>query len=105
LSCERVFTISEVIGKVVISADDVVIGKIVEIIDQSDNDQDDLSKLCDIDKDLFQVGVELDPAIFTALSEPMKILLSSQVLEGVTEQGIKLKLPKDYLNSQIEQST
>ncbi|NHJ48761.1 MAG: hypothetical protein FK733_13330 [Asgard group archaeon] len=105
MSCERVFSKSEIIGKGVISADDVVIGKIVEIIDQPDNDQDDTNKLCDIDKDLFQVGVELDPTIFPALTEPMKILFSSQVLEGVTEQGMKLKFPKDYLNSQIEQST
>jgi hypothetical protein len=105
LSCERVFTKSEIIGKGVISADDIVIGKIVEIIDQSDSDQDDPNKLCDIDKDLFQVGVEFDPAVFPALNEPMKILISSQMLEGVTEQGIKLKVPKDYLNAQIEQAS
>jgi hypothetical protein len=91
------------IGKDAVSADDVVIGKIVEIIDQSDSEQDDPNKLCDIEKDLFQVGVELDAAIFPALSENLKILFSSQVLDKVVENGIKLKFPQEYINTQIKQ--
>ncbi|NHJ39567.1 MAG: hypothetical protein FK731_05990 [Asgard group archaeon] len=104
MSCERTFTISEMIGKKTFSADDVAIGKITKIIDQSDNTQDDPNKLCDIEKDLFQIVVEIDHSIFNVLNESMEVLFSSQTLDSVVEEGIKLKLPKDLINSYIEQS-
>ncbi|NHJ31826.1 MAG: hypothetical protein FK732_03090 [Asgard group archaeon] len=101
---ENVFTISEMIGKKAISGDNVTIGKITKIIDQSDSDQDDTSKICDIREDLFQIVVELNPTIFNALNEPTEILFSSQTLEKVVEEGIQLKLTKDKINNTIESS-
>jgi len=105
LACdENVFTISEMIGKKAVSSDNIVIGKITKIIDQSDSDKDDTNRLCDIREDLFQIVVELDHAIFSALNEPTEILFSSQTLEKVVEEGIQLKLTKDIINSTIESS-
>ncbi len=105
LACdENVFIISEMIGKKAVSGDNLEIGKITKIIDQSDSDKDDTSKICDIREDLFQIVVELDPAIFNALTEPIEILFSSQTLEKVVENGIQLKLTKDIINKTIESS-
>ena len=101
---ENVFTISEMIGKKAVSSDNVTIGKITKIIDQSNSDQDDTTKLCDIQNDLFQIVVELDPVIFNALDEPAEILFSSQTLEKVVEDGIQLKLTKDIINNTLESS-
>lgn len=104
MSCERIFTISEMLGKKAFSADDIAIGKITKIIDQSDSEQDNPNKLCDIEKDLFQIVVEIDHTIFDVLNESMEVLFSSQTLEIVVEEGIKLKLPKELINSYIKQS-
>ena len=104
MSCERIFTISEMLGKKAFSVDDVAIGKITKIIDQSDSEQDNPNKLCDIEKDLFQIVVEIDHTIFDVLNESMEVLFSSQTLEIVVEEGIKLKLPKELINSYIKQS-
>ena len=101
---ENVFTISEMIGKKAVSGDNIVIGKITKIIDQSDSDKDDTTRICDIREDLFQIVVELDPAIFQALNELTEILFSSQTLEKVVEDGIQLKLTKDIINSTLESS-
>jgi hypothetical protein len=105
LACdENIFTIVEMIGKKAVSGDNIAIGKITKIIDQSDSDKDDTSRICDIREDLFQVVVELDPTIFQALNEPTEILFSSQTLEKVVDEGIQLKLTKDIINSTIESS-
>ena len=101
---ENVFTITKMIGKKAVSGDNIVIGKITKIIDQSDSDKDDTTKICDIREDLFQIVVELDPAIFQSLNEPIEILFSSQTLEKVVEDGIQLKLTKDIINSTLESS-
>lgn len=101
---ENVFTISEMIGKKAVSGDNVAIGKITKIIDQSDSEKDDTTKICDIREDLFQVVVELDPEIFKTLNEPTEILFSSQTLEKVVEEGIQLKLTKEIINKTIESS-
>lgn len=104
MDCEREFTIAEMIGKSAVSSDEIPIGKIAKIIDQSDSSSDDPNKLCDIQNDLFQVVVELDPNQFSALNEPTEILFSSQTLEKVVEQGIQLKLPKSFIDNQIQSS-
>ena len=105
LACdENVFTISEMIGKKAFSGENIAIGKITKIIDQSDRKKDDTTTTCDIREDLFQVVVELDPAIFNALNEPTEILFSSQTLEKVVEDGIQLKLTKEIINNTIESS-
>ncbi|MHA1213462.1 MAG: hypothetical protein ACTSSH_13510 [Candidatus Heimdallarchaeota archaeon] len=104
MSCEREFTVSEMLGKSVFSSENIAIGEITKIIDQTDNDQDDPNKLCDIEKDLFQVVVQLDHTIFPALAESAEILFSSQTLEKVVEQGIQLKLSKDAINSTLQAS-
>ena len=92
------------IGKKAVSGDNVAIGKITKIIDQSDSEKDDTTKICDIREDLFQVVVELDPEIFKTLNEPTEILFSSQTLEKVVEEGIQLKLTKEIINKTIESS-
>jgi hypothetical protein len=92
------------IGKKAFSAEDIAIGKITKIIDQSDSAQDDTNKLCDIEKDLFQIVVEIDHSLFSVLNESMEVLFSSQTLDIVVEEGIKLKLPKELISSYIEQS-
>jgi len=105
LACdENIFTISEMIGKKAVSGDNIAIGKITKIIDQADSEKDDTTKICDIREDLFQVVVELDPAIFSALKEPTEILFSSQTLEKVVEDGIQLKLTKEIINNTLESS-
>ncbi|NHK31362.1 MAG: hypothetical protein FK730_08425 [Asgard group archaeon] len=104
MSSKRTFTVSEMLGKKAFSADDVTIGKITKIIDQSDSAHDDPNKLCDIEKDLFQIVVEIDHSIFSVLNESMEVLFSSQTLDIVVEEGIKLKLPKELISSYIEQS-
>ncbi|MHA1531377.1 MAG: hypothetical protein ACTSR6_05190 [Candidatus Heimdallarchaeota archaeon] len=101
---ENIFTISEMIGKKAVSGDNIAIGKITNIIDQADSEKDDTTKICDIREDLFQVVVELDPAIFNALKEPTEILFSSQTLEKVVEDGIQLKLTKEIINNTLESS-
>lgn len=104
MDCEREFKVSEMIGKLAVSADEVPLGKITKIIDQSDSAADDPNKLCDIQNDLFQIVVELNPQRFTGLNDPTEILFSSQTLEKVVEQGIQLKLPKNYIDNQIKSS-
>ncbi|NHJ04079.1 MAG: hypothetical protein EAX90_04605 [Candidatus Heimdallarchaeota archaeon] len=105
MSCdEREFTITEMIGKKAMSSDNIPIGQITKIIDQSDNDKDKTDKICDIENDLFQIVVALSPDIFNALNESTEILFSSQTLEKVVPEGIKLKLSKDTINSTIEAS-
>ena len=105
MACEETeFKIAEMIGKSVFSNDDIIIGKITKIIDQSDSDKDDPNKICDIEKDLFQVVTELSPDVFPALKEPTEILFSSQTLDSVVADGIKLKLTKDNINATIESS-
>ncbi|HUT81402.1 MAG TPA: hypothetical protein VMZ29_09395 [Candidatus Bathyarchaeia archaeon] len=104
MSCEREFTISEMIGKGAFSSDEIVIGKITKIIDQSDSEQDNPEKLCDIEKDLFQVVVMLDHTVFSSLNESAEILFSSQTLEKVIDGGIQLKLSKDAIDSTIKAS-
>ncbi|MBN1330070.1 MAG: hypothetical protein JXA54_11410 [Candidatus Heimdallarchaeota archaeon] len=104
MSYEREFTISEMIGKSAFSSDEIVIGKITKIIDQSDTDQDNPEKLCDIEKDLFQVVVLLDHLVFSSLQESSEILFSSQTLEKVINNGIQLKLTKDAIDSTIKAS-
>jgi len=101
---ERTFTMSEMIGKKAFSADNIPLGKITKIIDQSDNEQDDPNKLCDIEKDLFQVVVELTPDVFPELSEPTEILFSSQTLSKVVEDGIQLKLQKETISATLKRS-
>ena len=50
LACnEREFTIKEMIGKKAVSIDDIHIGEIIKIIDQSDSSKDDPNKICDIE--------------------------------------------------------
>ena len=105
LACnEREFTIKEMIGKKAVSIDDIHIGEIIKIIDQSDSSKDDPNKICDIENDLFQIVVIINPEIFPALNEPTEILFSSQTLEKVVPDGIKLKLSKDMINTTIESS-
>ncbi len=101
---ENQFTIAEMIGKNATSTDNIIVGKITKIIDQSDSDEDDTTRICDIQTDFFQVVVQLDPAVFPALSEATDILFSSQTLEKVLETGIQLKLTKDKINESIEAS-
>ena len=101
---ENQFTIAEMIGKSATSSENVVIGKITKIIDQSDSDEDDTSRICDIQNDFFQVVVQLDPDVFPALNEVAEILFSSQTLDKVVESGIQLKLTKDKINESIEAS-
>jgi len=103
-SDEREFTITEMIGKKAMSSDNIPIGQITKIIDQSDNDKDNTNRICDIENDLFQIVVALSPDIFNALNESTEILFSSQTLEKVVPEGIKLKLSKDAINSTIEAS-
>jgi len=95
---------SEMIGKKAFSADNIPLGKITKIIDQSDREQDDPNKLCDIEKDLFQVVVELTPDIFPELAEPTEILFSSQTLSKVVEDGIQLKLQKETISATLKRS-
>ena len=104
LECEREFTKTEMIGKSAFSNDDVVIGEITKIIDQRDTDQDDPNIICDIEKDLFQIVVNLNPTIFPSIDEETKILFSSQTLDVVVEAGIKLKVTKEELDKLIEGS-
>jgi len=104
LDCKRTFTKSEMIGKNAFSADAVPLGKITKIIDQSDSEHDDPNRLCDIEKDLFQIVVELSPEIFPELSEPTEILFSSQTLSKVVEDGIQLKLQKEAISSTLKKA-
>ena len=104
MDCEREFTIAEMIGKQAVSSDGIPLGKITKIIDQSDSNADDPNKLCDIENDLFQIVVELNPDQFNVLNEATEILFSSQTLEKVVEQGIQLKLLKNFIDNQIQNS-
>jgi hypothetical protein len=93
------------IGKSAFSNDDVAIGKITKIIDQRDTDQDDPNILCDIEKDLFQIVVNLNPSIFPSIDEETAILFSSQTLDSVVTEGIKLKVTKEELDKLIKGSS
>ncbi len=104
LDCEREFTITEMIGKKAFSQDDVAIGEITKIIDQRDNEQDNIELICDIEKDLFQIVVNLNPSLFPSIDEETKILFSSQTLDKVVNEGIKLKVSKVELDKLIEGS-
>jgi len=104
LDCEREFTITEMIGKKAFSQDDVAIGEITKIIDQRDNEQDNIELICDIEKDLFQIVVNLNPSLFPSIDEETKILFSSQTLDKVVAEGIKLKVSKVELDKLIEGS-
>ena len=105
MECEREFKKAEMIGKSAFSNDDVDIGKITKIIDQRDTDQDDPNILCDIEKDLFQIVVNLSPTIFPSIDEETAILFSSQTLDSVVAGGIKLKVTKEELYKLITGST
>ena len=105
MECEREFKKGEMIGKSTFSNDDIDIGKITKIIDQRDTDQDDPNILCDIEKDLFQIVVNLNPTIFPSIDEETAILFSSQTLDSVVSAGIKLKVTKEELDKLIKGSS
>lgn len=92
------------IGKQTFTINDEVVGKITKIIDQPDTHQDDLEVVCDIDKDLFQVVVQISPEVYPILKEPTEILFSSQTLNKVVPNGIQLKLTKEIIEKHIETS-
>lgn len=102
MSSEKKFTVLEMIGKTAFSNDDVTIGKVTKIIDQKDSEDDDKCLLGDIKTDLFQIVVEIDPEKFTVLSEPTEILFSSQTIDSVSENGFKLLLTKESIESYLE---
>ncbi len=103
MSSEKKFTVLEMIGKAAFANnDDIIIGKVIKIIDQKDSEDDDESLLGDIKTDLFQIVVEIDSEKFTAVSEPTEILFSSQTIESVSESGFKLLLTVETIESYLE---
>ncbi|MBD3191520.1 MAG: hypothetical protein GF308_12800 [Candidatus Heimdallarchaeota archaeon] len=103
MSQEKKYTIKELIGKNTFTSDGVNIGKIVNVIDQPDSEEDDDQQLGDITQDLFQIVVELNPEVFPVLQGASpEVLFSSQTINKVFNEGAELKLTKELIENHLK---
>lgn len=100
---EKKYAIKDLIGKSAFTSDGINIGKIVNVIDQPDSSRDDEQQLGDIEQDLFQIVVELDPGVFPVLQGASpEILFSSQTINKLFGEGAELKLTKELIENHLK---